>query len=107
MEEPRGRAFERGEPFRWTDVHGFVVLLDANLEEVVPRQDCTFDWGLIAGGGLYRVTSSHQFDIRGKAISFTAVGAENQRSEGSHLMFISPVAGRPVEGSVTMPIGPG
>jgi len=106
MEEPRSRVFERGEDFSWTDIPGFVVLLDADLNEVVEREDCRFDWGAVSEGALYRVTTSHQFDIRRKAISFMAVGATNQRIEGSDLMFISPVVGRPVQGSVTMFVGP-
>jgi hypothetical protein len=95
-------------PLAYVEVPGFAVLLDPGMNEVVPRQECVFDWQLLSGGGASFVVTSgpHEFDIRGKAISFLAVGAENQRNEGgSDIMFVSIVAARPVQGSVQMVVG--
>lgn len=99
--EPRHRAFERGEQLAWNDVPGFVVLMDADMNKVVERQDGTFSWALIAGGAAYNITTTHQFDIRRKAITYVGVGG------GDSIMFLSIVAGHPVQGSVTKTVGGG
>ena len=91
---------ERDESLQWSEVDGFVVLLDADLNEVVERQDGTFSWALTRGGAIYNITTSHEFDIHGKSITYVGVG-------GDSIMFLSIVAGHPVEGSMTMPVGGG
>ncbi len=88
--------YERGEPVGFDNVPGWVVLLDAEMNEVVPRQECTFNWTLLHGGAIFDVTTHHDFDIQGKAISYQAVGGDKG------VMFVSIVAGRPVEGSSRM-----
>ncbi|MGO4490468.1 hypothetical protein AB4Y86_00040 [Arthrobacter sp. 2YAF22_2] len=97
----QARAFERGESVGFDDVEGFVVLLDAEMKEVVPRQEARFSRQLLPGGGAHQVTSSHTFDIMGKSISYQAVGHEDQ------LLFVSIVASHPVERSNFMVIGNG
>lgn len=90
------KAFERGEPVTFQDVPGWVVLLDANMNEVVERQECTFSWVLIRGGATYSVTTNHDFDIQGKSVTYMGVGGKDQ------LFFVSIVAGHPVEHSARM-----
>ena len=94
---PQEGAYERGEPVGFDNVPGWVVLLDAEMNEVVP-QECKFNWTLLHGGALFDVTTHHDFDVQGKAISYQAVGGDKG------LMFVSIVAGRPVEGSSRMVI---
>ena len=77
-----------------------MVLLDAEMSEVVERQDGTFSWALPRGGAIYKITTTHEFDIHHKSITFVGVG-------GDSIMFLSIVAGHPVEGSMTMPVGGG
>lgn len=98
----QAREFERGEPLGFNDVPGFVVLLDAGMKEVVPRQTARFSWQLNHGGATYELTSSHEFDIAGKSITYLAVGGQNDQ-----LLFVSIVAGHPVERSTFMHLGNG
>lgn len=88
------RVFERGEQVGFEDVPGFVVLLDADMNEVVPRQDGTFSWTLIPGGATYQVTSSHEWDINAASVTYLAVGSNDH----NRFTFVSIVAGNPVEG---------
>jgi len=93
------KAFDRNDPIGFEDVPGFVVLLDAKMNEAVPRQDCRFSWTLIHGGASFSVSTKHAFDIQGKAITYMAVGSETQ------LLFVSIVARHPVEHAANMVIG--
>ena len=93
------KAFGRNDPVGFEDIPGFVVLLDAKMNETVPRQDCTFSWTLIHGGASFSVSTKHAFEIQGKAITYMAIGSENQ------LLFVSIVAGHPVEHGANMVIG--
>jgi hypothetical protein len=90
--ESKVRAFERTELVGFEEIPGWVVLLDARLEEVINRQECKFSWVLIRGGATFSVTTDHDFDISGKAVTYLGVGA------GSQLMFLSIVAGHPRKG---------
>lgn len=92
------RAFDRTEQVEFRDVPGWVVLLDADLNEVTERQPCTFSWALIRGGATYSVTTSHEFDTDGKSVTYMGVGGVEQ------LMFVSIVAGHPREHSARMVI---
>src|ERR1700723_2997677 len=60
------RTCERGDPLDWSDVPGWVVLLDESINEVAPRQTCSFYSYLTAGGAVHEVTTAHVFDTRGK-----------------------------------------
>ena len=92
------RPFDRGEPVGFKDVPGFVGLLDADMNEVVQRQECKYEWSLHPGGATYKVTSTHEFDILGKKITYLAVGHDDR------LLFVSIVAGHPVEHSARFSI---
>jgi hypothetical protein len=63
------------------------------MAEVVPRQECTYEWSLHPGGAWYTVTSDHEFDTAGKAITYCAVGHDDQ------LLFVSVAAGHPAKPS--------
>jgi hypothetical protein len=95
---PETKAVDRGELVTFQDVPGWVVLLDADMNEVVGRQECKFSWVLIRGGATYSVTTDHDFDIQGKSVTYMGVGFKDQ------LLFVSVVAGHPVEHSATMSI---
>jgi hypothetical protein len=85
------RPFERGERVGFQDAPGWVVLLDADMKEVVDRQECSFTWELTPGGANHSVTTRHEFDIQGKSVTYMGVGG------GDKLLFVSIVAGHPVE----------
>lgn len=76
------------------DIPGFVVLLDKDMNEAVPRQPARLSWRPLRGGAAYQVTSSHEFDLigLGKEICYLAAG------NGDRLVFVSPVASAPVRG---------
>jgi hypothetical protein len=55
------------------DVAGYVVLLDAGLTEITPRQECLFDYRYVTGGAVFNVTTSHTFTGADPA-AFAAIG---------------------------------
>jgi hypothetical protein len=67
------RQDERDESLQWNEVDGFVVLLDSDMNEVVERQDGTFSWALTRGGAIYKITTTHEFDIHEKSITTWAL----------------------------------
>ena len=77
------------------NVPGFVVLLDGEMREAVPRQEARFSWRPLPGGAAYRVTS-HRFDLRrqGKEVFYLAVGGHGR------LVFVPPLPGAPVRGGI-------
>jgi hypothetical protein len=86
------KAFAREDQVEFPDVPGFVVLLDKDMQEVVPRQDARIYWRPLRGGATYQINSSpHDFEIIEKSIYYLAVGNDER------LMLISPVIGAPVE----------
>jgi hypothetical protein len=90
------------------DIRGYVVLLDSDLQEVVPRQECLYDWDLIPGGATFVVTSHHTFDIQGKEVSYMAIfgrGSEQPVDDG--LVFVGVLAEAPVAGPAEMLVGRG
>ena len=93
------RTFERDEPFAFQDVSGWVVLLDSEMNEVTERHACHFDWELLPGGATFRMTSQHTFNIQGQSVTYMALGGD------SNILFLSIIAGHPVEGSSEMTVG--
>ena len=90
------------------DIRGFVVLLDTKLQEVVPRQECLYDWELIPGGATFVVTSHHTFDIRGKEVSYMAIFARGSgQPVDDGLVFAGVLAEAPVAGPAEMLVGRG
>jgi hypothetical protein len=93
------RTCEHGDQLEWSDVPGWVVLLDERMNEVVPRQECSFYWHLTPGGAVHEVTTAHAFDIQGKTVTYVGVGGDDK------LLFMSIIAGHPLEGEATIAVG--
>lgn len=94
------KAFQRDEQVGFSGVPGLVVLLDAEMHEVVERQECHYDWEAITGGATFHVTTHHVFDISGKSVTYVAI----LRPDGQ-VQFVWFVVRYPIEHSETLTVG--